>query len=55
MITNMRERIKEELTLRNRHLGNYMINDYVPSDEIVDGMVKLFNEMLAEEKCGNGS
>jgi hypothetical protein len=32
-----------------------MLIERTPIDQHVDDLVRLFNEMLAEAKCGNGS
>lgn len=60
-ITRMRERIKEAMTTRGIEF-DYDNPDskaveitWPPPDDKVDRVVALFNEMLAEEKCGNGS
>jgi hypothetical protein len=60
MITNMRERIKEALIKRNamrRIPGSWSAvwEDEEPSEQEIDRVERLFNEMLAEQKVGNGS
>jgi hypothetical protein len=54
VITNLRERIKQAMTTHNCGKG-CIENVREPSPVVVDRVEKLFREMLAEEKVGNGS